>query len=197
MSDTPEHDKRTTKDGEPVHADVAAARAYELEVRGTSNWLHQARVGKAQGLREAFLAGISYARAADPSMWARGYAEFEEAFCQVLGLEGNVPPAVARQKLKDMQRDLDELRAVVARGPAPTALVPAEAPPVAENGCPACGAARTASRGYAPNVWGYACGSVTRSYHDTPSPMFTQSVPCVRAQMSSIHDLIRKSCCGG
>lgn len=157
--------------------DEDAARAHEVSSHGTSYWLHQVRVWKAPQLREAFLAGTRYARAADPSTWARGYAEFELAFCDILGLEGNVPPALARETLRALVAERDALKEAAEAKDLEKSPVD-EAPK--EEGCPFCRAPRAEAR--RALVRPYACGSYeTRSAYEDPArrAMFTQSAQCV------------------
>lgn len=180
----------------PMGPDEAAARAHEVSSHGSAYWLHQKRVWKAPELRKAFLAGMTHARShpADPSHWAVGYAKFELAFCDLCGLEGNVPPALARETLAKMQAELCALREKVSRMGAEKAPA-GEAASAAQETCPACGAAPVVARG--PEFHRYACGSVRRTYHDVPYPMLSQSTMCVHNQMLAIRDEIRRAGCGG
>lgn len=175
--------------------DEDAARAHEVSSHNSSYWLHQVRVWKAPQLREAFLAGTRYARAIDPSTWARGYAEFELAFCDILGLEGNVPPALARETLRALVAERDALKgAAEARDVEKTPPEP-EAPK--EEGCPACGARK--AHQHNPETQPYVCGSIVHfgRGRDPHLSKFAQSVKCQREQMLAIRDEIRRSGCGG
>jgi hypothetical protein len=184
VSNTPEHDARAPE-GDAPHPDVRAARTYVESVRDTADIKHDGIAWHPEGMREAFLAGITYGRNTHPDLatWVVGYSRFEMAFHEVLGLEGNVPPDMARTALKELKRDLDELRAVAARAPAQAALVPARGVHAAEGGCPACGAARSAQQSRA--IQPYACGSwVQYRVNSQPQePMFAQSVPCLRGSI--------------
>lgn len=61
---TPEHDKRAPTDGGPLHADVEAAYAYVNSVLPTSDFTDPP-AWHGWAIREAFLAGISYATTDD------------------------------------------------------------------------------------------------------------------------------------